>query len=332
MLPLLSINFKITILQLLFIISVTVAANSQNNYAIAIHGGAGALTKKNMTPELETKYREALSNALNIGEEILKKGGTSLDAVEQTIIYLENCPLFNAGVGAVFNYDGIHELDASVMNGKTLQAGAVGSLQHVKNPIRAARKVMEFSPHVFMVGAGAEKFALEQGLDSVSNTFFDTPERLKEFLKNKQDSERHAKEQKRGTVGCVALDRSGNLAAGTSTGGMSMKKYGRIGDSPVIGAGTYANNNSCAVSCTGHGEYFIRYAVAYDVSARMLYNKQSLTSAADEVINKVLKDAGGDGGLIAVDKHGNITTPFNSEGMYRGWAKPGLREIKIYKE
>ncbi len=323
--------FRVLIVQISIYTSVVTLVNGQNQFAIAIHGGAGAITKTNMTPELEKKYIEALNTALSIGENILKNGGSSMDAVEKTIIFLEDCPLFNAGKGAVYNDEGIHELDASIMDGKTLKAGAVASLHHIKNPILAARRVMEFSPHVFLAGPGAEKFAVEQGLDTVSNSYFDTPERYDAYKKAKQINSKNPVDQKKGTVGCVALDQAGNLAAGTSTGGMTLKKYGRIGDSPIIGAGTYANNNSCAVSCTGHGEYFIRYSVAYDVNARMLYKNQSLSNASQDIINKVLKKAGGEGGLIAVDKHGNISTPFNSEGMYRAWAKPGKREVKIYK-
>lgn len=315
-------------------------------YAIAIHGGAGALKRAEMTPEKEAAYRAALDSALTIGETILKNGGSALDAVEQTIVYLENCPLFNAGRGAVFTHEGKNELDASIMDGATQKAGAVGSVTTVKNPIKLARAVMDKSPHVFLTGRGAEQFAAENGIEITDPKWFFTQERwdaLQAILKQeKEKSGRQGKlnlpenqffkEKKLGTVGCVALDKNGHLAAGTSTGGMTNKRWNRLGDSPVIGAGTYASDDACAVSCTGHGEFFIRYAVAHDVWALMAYKGLPLAEAADFVVNKKLVEKGGEGGLIAVDKDGNVALPFNSEGMYRGWAKPGERKVMIYKE
>ncbi|MDX1913199.1 MAG: isoaspartyl peptidase/L-asparaginase [Saprospiraceae bacterium] len=314
-------------------------------YAIAIHGGAGALSRKEMTPEKETAYHAALDSALSIGETILQNGGSALDAVEKTVSYLEDCPLFNAGRGAVFTHDGKNELDASIMDGATQKAGAVGGITTIRNPIQLARTVMDKSPHVMLTGRGAEEFALENGFEKVDPKWFYTPERweyLQQVLKEEAEkaggkpiNQIHGKEnpdKKFGTVGCVALDRQGNLAAGTSTGGMTNKRWNRLGDSPVIGAGTYASNDACAVSCTGHGEYFIRYAVAHDVWARMIYGGATLEEATGEIIHKKLLEKGGEGGLIAVDKNGNISQPFNSEGMYRGYAKPGERKTAIYKE
>ena len=314
---------------------------SQAEYAIAIHGGAGTILKENMTPELETAYRQAMDEALTIGEEVLKNGGTAMDAVEQTILYMEDNPLFNAGKGGVLTYDGYVELDASFMDGATQNAGAVGGMRIVRHPIRAARAVLEKSPHVFLVGRGAEQFAVEQGLDTVPNAYFLTERRVEAWKKTHPDEEppqTGARQETRpvsdyyGTVGCVALDRVGNLAAGTSTGGMNDKRYNRIGDSPVIGAGTYADNATCAVSCTGHGEFFIRYAVAYDVSARMAYLKEDVATAADYIIGQRLVEKGGTGGLIALDRKGQIALPFNTPGMYRGYARPGERYVGIYKD
>lgn len=267
-----------------------------------------------------------------------------MDAVELTIAYLEDCPLFNAGRGAVFTHEGKNELDASVMDGATQRAGSVGGVTTVRNPIRLARAVMEKSPHVLLTGRGAEQFAAENGFEKTPPAWFFTQERwdvLQKLLQEEREQagdKDHLKlmdnfqggDRKFGTVGCVALDRAGNLAAGTSTGGMSNKRWNRLGDSPIIGAGTYASNDACAVSCTGHGEYFIRYSVAHDVWAQMVYGGKSLQQAADAIIHDKLKKQGGEGGLIAVDKYGNIAQPFNSEGMYRGWAKPGSRQTAIY--
>jgi len=304
-------------------------------YAMAIHGGAGTILKENMTPELEQAYQAALDSALTIGEELLKAGAPALDVVCKTIEYLENNPLFNAGKGAVFTNDGRNELDASIMDGRTQNAGAVGGVTNIKNPIYAARAVMEQSEHVMLVGPGAEAFAKEQGIETVDPSYFYTESRYKSLERAKAAEQQQGYlygnlDHKYGTVGCVVLDQQGNLAAGTSTGGMTNKRYNRIGDAPIIGAGTYADNGSVAVSCTGHGEYFIRYAVAYDLAARLTYTNADLQTAADELVNKKLVEKEGSGGLIAVDKDGNIAMPFNTSGMYRGYVKPGEREIGIY--
>jgi len=281
----------------------------QNSIGLVIHGGAGTILKKNMTPEKEAQVKSKLEEAIKKGYEILKQGGSSLDAVEQTIHILEDSPLFNAGKGAVFTNDEKNELDASIMTGKDLNAGAVAGVTTLKHPISAARLVMEKSPHVLLAREGAEQFALEQGLDTVSSSYFYTERRYK------------------------SLDKDGNLAAGTSTGGMTNKKWGRIGDSPVIGAGTYANNATCAVSATGHGEYFIRAAVAHDISALMEYKNLSLKEAAQEVIQNKLKKMGGDGGIIAIDAKGNLVMEFNTAGMYRASAdENGNITVAIYKE
>lgn len=307
------------------------------SYAIALHGGAGVIKRSQMTPAEEAAYLSALDSALTIGEQVLAKGGTSLEAVEQTIVYLEDCPLFNAGKGAVMTHEGRHELDASIMDGTDLSAGAVGGTTIIKNPIRAAIAVMRHSSHVMLTGAGANQFAIEQGLDTVSNSYFFTKTRyeaLQKALKTEDNRNGFTTERadwKFGTVGCVALDSKGNLAAGTSTGGMTNKRWNRLGDSPIIGAGTYAKNKLAAVSCTGHGEFFIRYAVAYNLVARMEYLKESLTNAANFIIHDQLKKAGAEGGLIAVDAKGNIAMPFNSDGMFRAAAKPGWRVVEIYK-
>lgn len=308
-------------------------------YAIVIHGGAGTILKKNMTPEKEKAYLDELNKALNIGEAILKKGGTSMDAVEQTIMSMENSPLFNAGKGAVFTNVGKNEMDASFMEGSKLEAGAVGGVTNVKNPIRAARAVMEKSDHVLLTGKGAEIFAAAKEIETVDAKYFYTERRWESLQKIKAEEAKPKAEQKEidpnkkhGTVGCVALDKNGNIAAGTSTGGMTNKRWNRLGDSPIIGAGTYANNATCGVSCTGHGEYFIRYAVAHDISAMMEYKGASVEEAGDYVINQKLVKAGGEGGAVCLDKNGNIAMPFNSAGMYRGYVKAGgEREVLIYK-
>jgi len=300
----------------------------QQKYGLVIHGGAGTILKKNMSPEKEAAYTEKLKEALTTGYKILDSGGTSLDAVNAVINIMEDSPLFNAGKGAVLTEKGEAELDASIMEGKTLAAGAVAGVKHIKNPINLARLVMEKSPHVMMIGDGAEEFAKQNNYELVDNKYFITEERRQQYLKIKE-----AQDQKHGTVGCVALDKTGNLAAGTSTGGMMMKKFGRVGDAPIIGAGTYANNNTCAVSATGHGEYFIRLGVARDISSLMEYKNYSLRQAADEVINVKLTKLGGTGGVIAIDKNGNVTMPFNTEGMYRGYyINGGEPVVKIYKD
>ena len=294
-------------------------------YGLVIHGGAGTITKKNMSLEKESAYRDKLTEALAAGFEILEKGGSSMDAVETTIRIMEDSPLFNAGKGAVFTNAGTNELDASIMDGSTLQAGAVAGVKTIKNPISAARKVMEETWHVMLAGDGADNFAKEQGLEIVNNDYFYTERRWK-ALQKAQDAEKH------GTVGCVALDRNDNLAAGTSTGGLTNKRWGRIGDTPIVGAGNYANNQTCGVSGTGQGEYFIRGNMAFDVSALMNYSSLSVEQAARQVIDK-LSGRGGRGGLIAMDKNGNIAMPFNTEGMYRGYYLNGSKPvIKIYND
>ena len=300
-------------------------------YVIVLHGGAGNISAENTPPGKQAALKSVLDEALNAGKQVLAKGGSSLDAVVAAIKILEDSPLFNAGKGSVVTEEGKAEMDASIMDGKTLKAGAIAGVTIIKNPIMAARAVMDHSEHVMLSGKGAEQFAREQHLDIVEPSYFITPERWKSFLRMKeQDSLKRVKE-KFGTVGAVALDLDGNLAAATSTGGIMMKKSGRIGDSPIIGAGTYANNEACAVSATGHGEFFIRYVVAYDIAALMLYKHWSLGKASDFVINHKLKDAGGEGGVICLDRQGNIATPFNTSGMFRAWLKNDGKseELKI---
>jgi beta-aspartyl-peptidase (threonine type) len=299
-------------------------------FAIAIHGGAGTILRTSMTPEKEVAYKKALEQAILAGESILKQHGTSLDAVEAAIRTLEDNDLFNAGKGAVFTNEGKHELDASIMDGENLMAGAVAGVQHIKNPISLARAVMEKSDHVFMAGLGAEAFAKKIKAEVMPDDYFFVQMRYDQ-LKLAKDSDTmildHTEERfengekKFGTVGAVALDVYGNLAAGTSTGGMTNKKHGRVGDTPIIGAGTYANNNTCAISCTGHGEFFIRSVVAYDISCLMEYKGLSLKEACNIVVKQKLVKIGGEGGLIALDVNGNIELPFNSEGMYRASKK-----------
>lgn len=313
-------------------------AKTKAEYAIVIHGGAGTILKSNMSDEMEANYLKVMNEALDVGEAILKNGGEAIDAVEQTIWMLEDSPLFNAGKGAVFTHDGHNELDASIMTGIDQNAGSVGGVRTVKHPISAARAVLEKSDHVLLTSTGADAFAKDQGLDIVDPSHFHTERRWNSLQRILEEEKRDEKElselseNKHGTVGCVALDKSGNIVAGTSTGGMTNKRYNRFGDVPIIGAGTYADNQTCGVSCTGHGEYFIRYAVAHDVSARMEYLGESVSDAAEHVINTKLVEKKGSGGLIALDKYGNVTMPFNSKGMYRGYAKPGERVVKIYEE
>ncbi|MBL7112957.1 MAG: isoaspartyl peptidase/L-asparaginase [Bacteroidales bacterium] len=316
------LNFLVPVL---FCLSV----QSQQNFAIVIHGGAGNVIPENYPEERQKKYTDVLEHALDTGILILEQGGTSIDAVEQVIIILENSPLFNAGKGAVFTNEGRNELDASIMEGKTLNSGAVAAVGDIKNPIRAARKVMEESEHVLLIGNGASRFAAEHGLEIVDSSYFYTEQRWKSLERIRKTSEA----EKYGTVGCVAFDQEGNLAAGTSTGGMTNKRYGRVGDAPIIGAGTYANNNSCAVSATGHGEFFIRYTVAHDISALMQYADLSLQEAASKVIQEKLKNAGGMGGIIAIDNQGNIVMEFNTSGMFRAFANAsGDRGVLMFKE
>ncbi|ADN00557.1 isoaspartyl peptidase/L-asparaginase family protein [Dickeya dadantii] len=306
---------------------------------IVIHGGAGALSRTAMDSEKEQRYRAALQSIVARGQEILAANGSALDAVTEAVRLLEECPLFNAGKGAVFTHRGTHELDASIMDGRSLEAGAIAGVNHIRNPILAARAVLERSPHVMFTAEGAETFAREQGLEMVEPDFFSTDERYQQLLKAQtgdgkilldHDGERQAQgadpldpDRKFGTVGAVALDAAGNLAAATSTGGMTNKRAGRVGDSPIIGAGCYANNRTVAVSCTGTGEVFMRTVAAYDVSALMEYGNLPLSQAADNVVMEKVLALGGSGGLIAVDHQGNIALPFNSEGMYRGYGYVG---------
>jgi beta-aspartyl-peptidase (threonine type) len=319
----------------------------QKKYVLVIHGGAGTILKKNMTPQKEALYIAGLTRALKSGYAKIKAGKTSIDAVEAAIHVLEDDSLFNAGKGAVFTNDGKNELDASIMDGKNLMAGAVAGVTTLRNPISAARAVMEKSEHVMMVGAGAEKFAKQAGLEIVDPKYFRTESRWKGLLKarkndstkteldhgNKKSSLLGIKniDEKFGTVGCVALDKAGNLAAGTSTGGMTNKKFGRVGDAPIIGAGTYCDNETAGISCTGWGEFFIRTAVAKTVSDLMEYKGLSLNDASKLALDKMAK-LGGTGGLIALDKKGNVSMPFNTEGMYRGMVtEDGKVEVLIYK-
>jgi beta-aspartyl-peptidase (threonine type) len=299
---------------------------------LVMHGGAGTITRATMTPELEKQYRETLEQALRTGHAVLTKGGTSIDAVEASIRILEDSPLFNAGKGAVFTHEGKNELDAAIMDGKTRKAGSVAGVTIVKNPISAARAVMEKSPHVMMIGRGAELFATKMGLEIVDPSYFWTEKRWK-ALQQELLQEGSSAEKKHGTVGAAALDQAGNLAAGTSTGGTTNKYYGRVGDSPIIGAGTFADNATCAVSATGTGEFFIRWTAASDIAALMRYKGLSVKDAADQVVMHTLKDVGGDGGVIALDAKGNFAMPFNTEGMYRGWiGADGVPHVLIYKE
>jgi beta-aspartyl-peptidase (threonine type) len=292
---------------------------SRQEWALVVHGGAGNLGEEVLNDSINAQYRAGLNEALQAGKLVLQNGGTAMDAVETVIRKLEDNPLFNAGKGAAFANNGKNELDASVMDGTNLAAGAVASVTDIKNPITAARAVMEHSKHVMLSGAGASQFAKEQGLEIVDPSYF--------FTQRKWDQMQELKKaEEHGTVGCVALDKKGNLAAGTSTGGMANKKYNRIGDSPVIGAGTYANNATCAISCTGHGEYFIRYTVAHDISALMEYKGLSIDSAANLVIKEKLVKAGGEGGIIGVDKFGNIAMIYNTTGMFRAFARADGKE------
>ncbi|MGB0879816.1 MAG: isoaspartyl peptidase/L-asparaginase family protein [Polaribacter sp.] len=317
-----------------------------NEFAIIIHGGAGTILKKNMTDEKETAYTSKLEEAIRVGHTILKNGGTSENAVLKTIQIMEESPLFNAGKGAVFTNDGTNELDASFMDGKTLNAGAVAGVKNVKSPIELAIKVMTNSDHVMLSGEGASAFAKEQGLEIVDPSYFYTERRFQSLqrIKNREKTELDHNDKKAvfydetirnskfGTVGCVALDKSGTIAAGTSTGGMTNKRWGRIGDAPIIGSGTYANNKTCGVSSTGWGEYFIRSQVAYDISAQMEYQQKTLKEATKDVIQNKLTKLGGTGGVVALDKNGNMSFEFNTAGMYRASMNDkGELIVKIYK-
>ena len=308
---------------------------------IAIHGGAGAITRSQLSQEQELRYIQALSDIVEIGQRMLEDGRNALDVVTEAVRLLEECPLFNAGIGAVYTRDETHELDACVMDGNTLNAGAVAGVSHLRNPILAARLVMERSPHVMMIGEGAENKPIAQGMERVSADIFSTPERYAQLLAARTAGETvldHSaspldENTKMGTVGAVALDMFGNLAAATSTGGMTNKLPGRVGDSPLVGAGCYANNASVAVSCTGTGEVFIRALAAYDIAALMDYGGLSLSEACERVVMEKLPALGGSGGLIAIDHEGNVALPFNSEGMYRAWGYAGdTPTTGIYRE
>ena len=318
---------------------------SQPNWGIAIHGGAGTIERASMPPAMEAQYTAALTAALRAGHAVLERGGSSLDAVQAAIRVMEDDPLFNAGKGAVFTAEGKNELDASLMDGSTRRAGAVASLRHVKNPIDLARLVMEKSPHVMLVGEGAEAFATEQGVELVPETYFYTERRWRDWRMLRQEEELRSRtgdttaalpaegDRKFGTVGAVALDRNGHLAAGTSTGGTTNKRWGRVGDSPIIGAGTYADDRCGAVSATGQGEYFIRAVVAYDICAIALYSRIPLRDAADQVVMEKLVALGGSGGVVAMDPQGTPSFPFNTSGMYRGYlGREGEPFVAIYRD
>jgi len=341
------------ILLIIFLLSALSCENTKDEinkeknkvkFGLVIHGGAGNVTKGRYTAEEEKNYIAKMNEALSVGYKILKEGGRALDAVENTIKVLEDSPLFNAGKGAVFTSNGINELDAAIMDGKTLEAGAVAGIKRIKNPIILARKIMENSKHVMLVGEGAEIFAKEQNLEIVDNEYFHTDKRWQSLQKIKAEERKKKSKNKSGdinkntnskfgTVGCAALDKNGNLAAGTSTGGMTNKKYGRVGDVPIIGAGTYANNNTCALSATGHGEYFIRNVVTHDISALMEYKNLSINEAAREVVMNKLVKQNGSGGVIGIDKNGNITMTFNSKGMFRGFiTDEGKSVVKMYED
>ncbi|WP_304236119.1 isoaspartyl peptidase/L-asparaginase family protein [Jiulongibacter sediminis] len=341
--------------KLLFLLLLSFSGFAQQKYGLVIHGGAGTILRENMSAEAEKAYREKLDEALATGYAVLEQGGEATDAVIAAIQVMEQSELFNAAKGAVFTHEGRNEMDASIMRGDDLNAGGVAGVRHIKSPISAAKAVMEQSPHVLLSGAGAEEFATEQGLEMADTSYFFTERRWKSLQRAIErekpeldhDDQKKAVEKspkssliysvpedyKFGTVGCAALDQNGNLAAGTSTGGMTNKRWNRIGDSPIIGAGTYANNATCAVSSTGHGEYFIRSVVAYDISALMEYQSLSLKEASEKVVMEKLVERGGSGGIIAIDKDGNVSMPFNTKGMYRGFRlSNGEAKIAIYEE
>jgi beta-aspartyl-peptidase (threonine type) len=299
------------------------SGSMKKKFTIAIHGGAGNLQKRNFTPEQEEEYKKVLKQALQVGYERLDAGDSAVNTVEAVIKIMEDSPLFNAGKGSVFTNEGTNEMDAAIMDGKTLKCGAITNVRTIKNPISGAKAVMQKSKFVFLSGHGADRFAKDNGVEIVDTSYF-----FEQYMIQSLDSV-----DKFGTVGCVVLDNFGNLAAGTSTGGIVNKKYNRVGDSPIIGAGTYANNKTCAVSCTGHGEDFIRLAAAYDVSAQMEYKHLSLDKAADNVIQKKLKQIKGRGGMVAVDRKGKVVFSFNTSGMFRGYIKAnGETEVKILQD
>ena len=328
---------KIIISFILLLICSCESSESENNIAIVIHGGAGTILKENMTPELEAAYIGKLEEAVMTGYEILKTGGSSQSAVKETIKIMEDSPLFNAGIGAALTNEETASLDASFMEGKNLNAGAIAGSKYIKNPISAAISVMEDSPHVLLSSDGADEFAIKMGLDTVPNSYFITERRLNSVRKAKKDDmvsfeDSYINDSKYGTVGCVALDKMGNIASGTSTGGTTNKKWGRIGDVPIIGAGTYANNDCCGISTTGWGEHFIRNVVAYDIAAQIIYDNKSIQEASIKSLDKVV-GTGGDGGVIGLDNKGNISMEFNTAGMYRASVDiNGKVTIKIYSD
>ena len=324
-------NFKRFLSTIMIAVFALVVAGQQN-YAIVIHGGAGVMSEEKMSKELQNEYKAKINEALELGEKLLKEGGEATDVVVRVINVMEDSPLFNAGKGAVFTYDEKVELDASIMEGKTLNAGAIAGVRDIKNPINAAREVMQHSEHVFLSGKGASEFAKKQGLEMVPNKYFYTKSRHESLMQLKKQERERTQKDNMGTVGCAVLDTHGNICAGTSTGGMTNKRYGRIGDTPVIGAGTYANNKTCAVSCTGHGEYYIRLGFARDISALMEYKNMSVAEACCEEIRK-LTELNGTGGVIALDSNGNVAMEFNTSGMFRGYIKSsGEKKIAIFEE
>ena len=338
-----AVVFFLTLVLLSLVIPTDPANSAEPPITLVVHGGAGTIVREKMTPEREAGIRAALAEALNAGYRILEQGGTSMDAVEAAICVLEDSPYFNAGRGSVFTSEGKNEMDAAIMDGATRKAGSVASVKGIKNPIRAARKVMEQTSHVMLVGEGAEKFAREQGLQFEDSAYFFTKDRWEELQRTKEKEKALQKEYGSlafphthlGTVGAVALDAKGNLAAATSTGGLTNKRWGRVGDSPIIGAGTYADNATCAVSCTGKGEVFIRAAAAHEVSALMRLQKLSVEKAAQQVVREELVDLGGEGtgGLIALDRSGRFAMEFNTPGMYRGYISKGAKPVTlIYRE
>ena len=325
------------IILLTFLLFSCESNSEENKIAIVIHGGAGTILKENMTPELETAYLQKLEEAVKVGYQILKNGGSSQSAVEETIKIMENSPLFNAGVGAVLTNDETVSLDASFMEGANLNAGAIAGSKYVKNPISAAISVMEDSPHVLLSSEGADEFAIQKGLDTMPNSYFITERRLNSVRRVKENDkltyvDPFINDSKYGTVGCVAIDINGNISSGTSTGGPTNKKWGRIGDSPIIGSGTYANNNTCGISSTGSGEYFIRTVAAYQVSSLLENHDYDLNKAMSKVIHEKIGEIGGDGGMIGIDKNSNIVMDFNTPGMYRAYVnKDGQKQILLYK-
>ncbi len=328
---------RLTCAAKLFILSIMNSEiNNKAKLALAIQGGAGTIRRAEMSAEREAAYRDGLQQALARGWEVLSKGGSALDTVEATVSVLEDIPLFNAGRGAVFTHDERHEMDAAIMSGEDLRAGAVAAVEGVKHPITLARRVMEKTEHVLLCGSGAEEFAREVGCEFALPEYFFDQFRYEQLLQARRENEvrlDHSPVNKIGTVGAVACDAEGHLAAATSTGGMTNKRFGRIGDTALIGAGTYADDRTCAVSCTGHGEFFMRAVVAYDVACLMKYKGLTLQEACEQTVNQTLREMSGEGGLVAVDQMGNVSLTFNSEGMYRAWiTSESAAQVAIYRE